>query len=228
MNSIYKDTPVNELLDMENIEYKAPSGAYLFVKRMFDIIMSAIALVILSPLFLAIAVAVKLDDGGNVIHRRMCMGSDGKLFVMYKFRSMKTDADCLEKWLTPEEIEAYKGEIKLDNDPRITRVGKFIRKLSIDELPQLLCILQGKMSFVGPRPIIREECENYGDKLPLLLKARPGLTGYWQVNGRSNSTYKGGVRQGLELYYVLNRSLWLDIKIIFKTFKVVFKREGAM
>lgn len=211
----------------EKIEYKQPSGFYLFLKRAFDIVFSILMIIILSPVFLLVALCIKIEDGGPVIHKRMCVLPDGNLFPMYKFRSMKPDADNLSKWLSQDELAEYRNEAKINNDPRITKCGKIIRKVSIDELPQLFNILFGTMSFVGPRPITKEETVHYGDLLPLLLKAKPGLTGNWQVNGRSNSTYVSGQRQELELYYAANRSIWLDIKIFFKTFKVVISKEGA-
>ncbi|MPN06675.1 Undecaprenyl phosphate N,N'-diacetylbacillosamine 1-phosphate transferase [bioreactor metagenome] len=146
---------------------------------------------------------------------------------MYKFRSMIPDADNLEGHLTAEQIEQYQKEIKLDNDPRITKVGKFIRKTSIDELPQLFSILKGDMSFVGPRPLVERELGYYGSQIESILSVKPGLTGYWQVNGRSDSTYQSGKRQALELYYVTHCSPWFDIKIILQTILVVLKGVGA-
>ncbi len=201
---------------------------YLAVKRLADIILSALALILLSPLMLVLALMVKLEDGGPVIHHRACVKKGGGTFIMYKFRSMKTDADKLENYMTPEQIAQYKKEIKLDNDPRITKCGKKLRKYSLDELPQLLNILKGDMSIVGPRPIIPEETFHYGDKIDDMLSAKPGLTGYWQVHGRSTSTYERGERQRLELYYAYHRNLWLDIKIFFMTFFVVITGKGAM
>ncbi len=216
-----------DVLSLEKIEYKKPASAYLFFKRFFDLLFAIIAVIILSPLMLIVAIAIKLEDGGPVIHNRMCVKADGSLYKMHKFRSMKTDADSLEKWLSPDEIKQFYAEAKIENDPRITRCGKIIRKLSIDELPQLFCIIEGTMSFVGPRPITPQETIHYGDKLSMVLEATPGLTGNWQVNGRSDCSYKSRKRQGLELYYVANRCLSLDIKIFFKTFKVVLSGEGA-
>lgn len=197
-------------------------------KRLLDIVLSLLGLIVLSPLFLIVAILIRREDGGPVIHTRICNGRNGAPCAMYKFRSMKTDADRLEKYFTPEQAEAYRREVKLDHDPRITRTGGFLRRTSIDELPQLVSILKGDMSIVGPRPVVDDELSNYvGMQRDLILSVRPGLTGYWQANGRSRVTYASGERQEMELYYVEHRSFWLDIKIILKTVLVVFRQEGA-
>ena len=146
---------------------------------------------------------------------------------MYKFRSMKVNADKLEDTLTSEELEEYRTEYKIRNDQRVTRVGRFIRKYSIDELPQLFNILKGELSFIGPRPVLDEETRLYGDKRELLLSVRPGLTGYWQAYGRNNVTYESGERQAMELYYIENFSWWFNVKIFFRTIKAVITAEGA-
>lgn len=141
---------------------------------------------------------------------------------------MVMDADNLEKWLNPEQLKAYKSEFKINNDPRITHIGHFIRKSSIDELPQLLSVLKGEMSLIGPRPIVESELNNYtAEELDLIFSVKPGITGYWQVNGRSNSTYQSGIRQQMELYYVKHRSFVLDCKILIKTVWVVLCKKGA-
>lgn len=138
------------------------------------------------------------------------------------------DADNLNRWLTPDQIEEYKAECKLENDPRITGIGRFRRKTSIDELPQLISVLRNDMSLIGPRPVVASERHHYSDEeFDLLLTAKPGITGYWQVNGRSDSTYESGKRQELELYYAEHRSLFLDMKILFMTVAVVLKGKGA-
>ena len=170
IKTVFSDVELNEILDLEDIEYEKPGKSYLFFKRFFDIVISLIAIILLSPLMLIIAVIVKAEDGGYVIHKRKCIRpADYKTFTIYKFRSMRTDADDLSKWLSVDEISEYKKEIKLENDPRITKCGTFLRKLSLDELPQLFNILAGSMSLVGPRPIVPEEGVNYKDKLPMLL-----------------------------------------------------------
>ncbi len=213
--------------DLEILDSLGQQLAYKAVKRTFDIVLSFFAMIVLSPVFLVTAIAIKMDDGGPVIHRRYCIGKGNRKYIMYKFRSMKTNADDLEKLLTPEQLEEYRRECKVKDDPRITRVGKVIRRFSIDELPQLLTILKGEMSIIGPRPIVDFETEFYGKDIAKVLEAKPGLTGYWQVNGRSNATYESGKRQSLELYYVEHQSIKLDMEILFKTIKVVFRGEGA-
>lgn len=201
---------------------------YRITKRAFDIVASSLGLIISLPLTLPVAIAIKASDGGPVIHKRICLGQNGKTYIMYKFRTMVEDADNLERWLTPEQLDEYHAECKIENDPRITKVGKFLRKTSIDELPQLLTILRGDMSLVGPRPVVASERHHYTDsEFEFLLTAKPGLTGYWQVNGRSDSTYESGKRQALELYYAANQSFLMDIKILFMTIAVVMKGKGA-
>ena len=133
----------------------------------------------------------------------------------------------IEKILTPEQLLQYRTEFKIDNDPRITKVGNFLRKSSLDELPQLINILKGDISIVGPRPIVEREIVIYGKDTAKLLSVQPGLTGYWQAYARNNATYESGERQKMEMYYVEHQSLWLDIKIIFKTFSSVLKGSGA-
>ena len=199
---------------------------YLAVKRFLDIVISGSALVVLSPLLLVIAVMIKREDGGPVLYHRKCVGKNG-YYDMLKFRTMVADADNFEKYLTPDQLEEYRRNIKLDDDPRITRTGKFLRRTSLDELMQLVSILRGDMSIIGPRPMVEAESRYFGDSLERVLEAKPGLTGYWQVNGRSDCTYESGERQRLELYYADHRSLWMDIRIFFKTFAVVWKGNGA-
>lgn len=202
---------------------------YNFFKRMTDILCSGFALILLSPIFLVISLIIKLSDGGNVFFGQERVGKNGKIIKVYKFRSMKMNADSLENMLTPEEYEEYKKEYKLDNDPRVTKVGKILRKTSIDELPQLLSIVKGDMSIVGPRPILQDEMEeNYSDYQACILKAvKPGLTGYWQAYARNNVGYENFERQKMELTYCRKRSMIFDIKIVFKTFKSVLVGSGA-
>ncbi len=203
-------------------------GCYLFIKRGFDIISSGLFLIIFSWLYIIIGLAVKLSDGGKIFYRHKRVGKGGKDIYIPKFRSMKKNADKLEEMLTPEQLEQYKKEYKIDNDPRITKIGNFLRKTSLDELPNVWAIFTGKISVIGPRPLMREEVmEKYGENAEKLLSVKPGMIGWWAANGRSNSTYESGDRQKLELYYVDNCSLWLDFKVIFKTIIGVFKREGA-
>lgn len=198
---------------------------YDFVKRLFDLILSLIFLILSSPFFLIISIAIKLTSEGPVffVHKRV--GLNGKTLGIYKFRSMVTNAEELIKEFTPEQKKEYEKNYKLENDPRITKVGKILRKTSLDELPQLLNILKGELSFVGPRPIMEEETKIFGNYRSMLLSVKPGLTGYWAANGRSNVTYKR--RRAMEIYYIKNRSIVMDIKILIKTFISVFKHEGA-
>ena len=226
---------VNEPLDLSanadgDAEHRAEQKlhAYLIVKRLFDITASLIGIILSSPIMLAAAIMVKANDGGPVIHTRLCLGKNGNRCRMFKFRTMVQDADNLERWLTAEQIREYKAECKLKNDPRITKIGRFLRKTSIDELPQLFSVLCNDMSLIGPRPVVESERRHYTDEeFAKLLTVKPGITGYWQVNGRSDSTYESGRRQELELYYVDNQSVLLDLSILFKTVGVVVHGGGA-
>ena len=196
------------------------------IKRLFDIIVSLLGLLILSPLFLLLTILIKCDSKGPVFFIQKRVGRNGKKFGIFKFRTMRINAEELIASFTPEQLKEWKENFKLKNDPRITRVGKFLRNTSLDELPQLINIFIGNMSLVGPRPIVEEELEWYGEKKNVLLSVRPGLTGWWATNGRSEVSYPE--RCNYELYYVYNCSLFLDIKILFKTFSAVFSRKGAM
>lgn len=200
---------------------------YHFIKRAVDIVGSLIGLILLSPIFLILAILVKWEDGGNVFYGHIRIGYHGKKIKVYKFRSMKMNVGNLEKLLTPEQLEQYQKEFKIDNDPRITKIGNVLRKLSLDELPQLFNILIGDISIVGPRPIVEKETHIYGKDVAKLLSVKPGLTGYWQAYARNNATYESGERQQMEMFYVDNNSLWMDIKILFKTVISVIKKEGA-
>ena len=201
---------------------------FVILKRLQDIVVSLAAILLTLPVTVLVAIAIKLEDGGPIFYVSKRMGQYGKEFYIYKFRSMKVNADKLENILSPEELERYYKEYKLDNDPRITKVGNFIRKHSIDKLPQFINILKGDMAMIGPRPILQKELEeNYPDNKELLLSLKPGLTGYWQAFGRNNVTYQSGERQAMELYYIEHFSGALDMKIRLKTIEVVFTAEGA-
>ena len=201
---------------------------YAFVKRMFDIVASAAALIILSPIMLIAAILVYVDDPGKVFYGHVRIGKNGKPFKMWKFRSMYMNADKMIDLLTPEQAKQYYTEFKIDNDPRITKIGNFLRKTSLDELPQLFNVLCNDMSLVGPRPLIESEIQTYyEDTHDVLLAVKPGVTGYWQAYARNNATYQSGEWQKMEMYYVRNASLWLDIKILFKTVESVLKKSGA-
>ncbi len=203
-------------------------GCYVFFKRAFDIFASGLALILLSPIFLVLSLCVKCSDGGKVFYKHKRIGKNGKQIFITKFRSMKPNADQLENMLTPEQLEQYKREFKIDNDPRITKLGNFLRKTSLDELPQLWDIFAGRISIIGVRPLMAEEIVlNYKEDAGKLLSMKPGMIGWWAANGRSNCTYESGKRQELELYYIDHCSIWLDIKIVFKTVFSVLKRDGA-
>jgi lipopolysaccharide/colanic/teichoic acid biosynthesis glycosyltransferase len=201
---------------------------YLFIKRLFDFLASLAALILLSPLMLILAILVYLDDPGKVFYGHLRIGKNGKPFKMWKFRSMYMNADKMIDQLTPAQAKQYYTEFKIDNDPRITKIGNFLRKTSLDELPQLFNVLCNDMSLVGPRPLIESEIQTYyADMYDTLLAVKPGVTGYWQAYARNNATYQSGERQKMEMYYVHNASLWLDIKILFKTIGSVLKKQGA-
>lgn len=228
--AILQETTINNISIMKK-EKTNKKVLYNFTKRIIDIIGSIIGILILIPTTLIIYLARKVlkEDKGPLFYEQLRYGKNGKVFRLYKFRSMCIGADKkLKEYLenNDEAREEFEKTHKLQNDPRITKIGNFLRKSSLDELPQMINILKGDMSFVGPRPVVEKEVEEYGTNKDKFLSVRPGLTGYWQVNGRSNTTYEE--RMEMELYYVDNCSLWLDIKIFFKTFITVFKKEGAV
>ncbi len=198
---------------------------YRFIKRLFDIVASSIAVVILSPLLLIIAICIKVDDPkGPVFYTQIRVGKDGKHFRMFKFRSMVNNADeLLAKLRSKNEVNG--AMFKMKNDPRITRVGRFIRKYSLDELPQLVNVVGGSMSIVGPRPPLVSEVAEYTDYDKQRLMVKPGATGMWQVGGRNDVDFAEMVR--LDLTYIQERSIWLDLKIMFETVKVMIVPNGA-
>lgn len=198
---------------------------YRVIKRAFDFIVALIASVITIPVFLLIAIEIKVDSRGPVFFVHHRVGKDGKPLSLLKFRTMVVGAEEMIKNFNPEQEKEWQENFKLENDPRITRIGKFLRKTSLDELPQLYNILIGNLSFVGPRPVTKEEIEKYGENKVKVLSVTPGLTGWWACNGRSNIDYEE--RMKLELYYVDHASLSLDIKILFKTVGVIATHEGA-
>lgn len=213
--------------DDEITQVRKSDIAYRFVKRTFDILVSGLSLVLLSPIFLILIILIKLDSKGKAFYRHKRIGKNGEIIYLYKFRSMYSDSkERLEELLKDPKIKKeWEENYKLDPDPRITKIGNILRKTSLDELPQLLNILNGDMSIVGPRPIIEEELEKYGLYKQKFLSVTPGLTGWWACNGRSCTSYED--RMKLELYYVDHRSIKLDLKIIYKTFVSVIKRDGA-
>ncbi len=217
---------VIEALSMEyNVNLYKKKPIYTFIKRVFDLITSGLALVILSPVFIIIAILIKLNSKGPVFYGHKRVGKNGKMFKVWKFRSMKIDNRPLEEILTPEQLEEYKRDFKVTNDPRVTKMGKILRKTSLDELPQLWNIFNGQMSVVGWRPILQEELERFGENKELLLKCKPGLSGYWASHGRSDTTYEDRIK--MELYYAVKRGIWLDIRVFWHTLFGVFSGDGA-
>ena len=198
---------------------------YHLIKRMIDVVLSLFGLVLISPFVVIIAILIKIDSKGPVFFKHHRIGKNGKPFSMYKFRTMKDGAEAMINDFTPEQLEEWRENFKLKDDPRITRIGKFLRKTSLDELPQLVNILRGDMSIVGPRPVIEVELEEYGNDKDEFLSIRPGLTGWWASNGRSEISYPE--RCSYELYYVRNESFWLDVKVMFLSVFSVFLHKGA-
>ena len=199
---------------------------YNFFKRSFDIISASIGILFLLPLFIVLAILVKLDSNGPIFFSHKRIGKNGKIIGIYKFRSMVSNSEEIFKNFTEEQKKEFEKNFKLDDDPRITKIGGFLRKTSLDELPQLLNIIKGDMSVVGPRPIVRAEVEKYGVCADKLFSVKPGLTGFWQANGRSDTTYEERVQ--MDMYYIDNRSFLLDIRIILKTVISVIRKEGAV
>ena len=202
---------------------------YLFIKRLFDIFCALFGVLLLIPIMIVIKViSVISGDFNSIMYSQERIGMDGKVFYLYKFRTMVPNADkLLEQTLNSSQelkLEWIQNQ-KLENDPRITKVGKIIRKLSIDEVPQFVNILMGDMSLIGPRPLVKGELDDHDGNHDIYESVKPGITGWWACNGRSATTYEK--RLELEYYYVNNRSLLMDIKCILGTVKAVIKRDGA-
>ena len=204
----------------------ARKKVYLAIKRLIDIIGSLIGIILLSPLYIIIAILIKFDSPGKIVFGHTRKGKGGKDIKVYKFRTMYSNASEIFESFTPEQKEEYYKNFKLDNDPRVTKLGGFLRKTSLDELPQLFNILKGDMTIIGPRPIVEKEISKYGDKAEKLFSVVPGLAGYWQANGRSDTTYEERIE--MDMYYIDNMSFWLDTKILFQTAISVLKGEGAI
>lgn len=198
---------------------------YLAAKRVFDLLSATMLLLLIWPVFILLAVAIKIDSPGPVYFKHRRIGMHGEPLDLYKFRSMVTNAGDLIQEFTPEQKKEWEENFKLEHDPRITKMGKFLRKTSLDELPQLLNIIQGNLSVVGPRPVIQDELEKYGDNQEKFLSAKPGLTGYWQAYARSDVDYDK--RMKMELYYIDHASFWWDLQIIFATVGAVLGGKGA-
>lgn len=201
-----------------------PPYLYFIIKRGLDIVLSCVGLMLSLPIFLVIALCIKLDDGGSVLHFREIIGQNGRRFFALKFRTMISDADTyLAK--RPELLQRYQQNMKLMNDPRITQLGKFLRRTSLDELPQLFNVLTGDMSLVGPRIIHPTELPRYREWAQKRLSVKPGLTGLWQVSRRQHICYEERIL--LDMQYIDTRSSTADLAILFKTFKVFIIHTGA-
>lgn len=204
---------------------------YKFLKRVIDIIGGLVGVILLIPMTLCIYIAriITKENDGPIFYEQLRVGKNGKEFRFYKYRSMVMNADeKLEEYLEQNEEARleYQKYKKLRHDPRITKLGEFLRKTSIDEFPQFINVLKGDMSLVGPRPYLHREIEDMGDNYNTIILVKPGITGYWQVNGRSQKDFKE--RTDMDVAYVHDRSLWFDIKILIKTVLKTFKKEGAM
>ncbi|WP_300386259.1 sugar transferase [Clostridium sp.] len=211
--------------NMEITYKEVDKVAYNLIKRLMDIVLSLIAIVVLSPVLLIVALAIRINSKGKIVFGHERIGKNMKRFKVYKFRTMHENSEEIFDNFSDEQKKEYYINFKLDNDPRITSIGGFLRRTSLDELPQLINILKGNMSVVGPRPIVEKEIEKYGEHAEIVFSILPGLTGYWQANGRSDTTYDERVQ--MDMYYIRNRSIFMDIKIILKTFTSVIKKEGA-
>jgi Undecaprenyl-phosphate galactose phosphotransferase WbaP len=200
----------------------------VWIKRLMDISIIIVGSIVFSPVLLLIIIFIKLSSPGPVLYSQKRIGQYGKHFKAYKFRSMVSNADEILKELLAKDKNAreeWRQNQKLKNDPRITLIGKIIRKTSLDEIPQFINVVKGEMSLIGPRPIVDNEAEKYGDNFQRIFSIKPGLTGLWQVSGRSDTNYAD--RISYDTYYLQNWSVWLDIWIIVKTFGVILKGSGA-
>jgi Undecaprenyl-phosphate galactose phosphotransferase WbaP len=198
------------------------------VKRLMDTVLAGLGVLVFSPLLLVLAVLVKLTSRGPVLFGHRRLGEGGTPIRVYKFRSMVVDAEVrLQEVLAadPSLRAEYEATYKLKQDPRVTRLGRWLRRTSMDELPQLFNVLRGDLSLVGPRPIVADEIAKYGSASAVILRVRPGVTGLWQVSGRSDVDY--GERVRLDMEYITHWSLWLDLRILAATLPAVLRRKGA-
>lgn len=223
INSFY-----NEKIVLVNLHNNLKSLKNRIIKQLLDIVLSSIGILLLSPLFILLAIWVKIDSSGPVIYSGKRLGLNGDSFKCYKFRTMYTNGDeILDSYFKkyPDKKKFYDMYHKLNDDPRVTRVGKVLRKLSLDELPQLFNVLLGDMSLVGPRPYLLSEKKDMDGAKDIILMAHPGITGLWQVSGRSEVTFSE--RLQMDMWYVRNWSVWIDIILLLKTVKVVILHKGA-
>ncbi|WP_455137355.1 sugar transferase [Thermophilibacter sp.] len=195
---------------------------YRAIKRAFDVVFSGVVCLVGLVPSLLLCAAIRLDSPGPAIFRQERVGLGGKKIGIFKFRSMVADAhEHPERYMTPEQLDTWRREQKLDNDPRITRVGRFLRNSSLDEIPQFLNVLLGDLSVIGPRPVTESETYEFGESRDEFLSVKPGITGWWQVTERNDATWANGDRQLLELFYVRHASLALDARIFFRTFRAM-------
>lgn len=206
-------------LDNRSFGYKA-------VKRVFDLLVSTLVMVVGAVPGLLLAFFIWRSTGGSPIYSQIRVGQYGKRFRIYKFRTMVADSDNVEKYFTAEQLEVWNRERKVNDDPRITRLGRFLRATSVDELPNFINVFLGQMSTVGPRAIAEAEFQWYGRRAPELVAVTPGITGWWQVTDRNDAMYETGARQHRELFYVSSASVMMDIKILLMTFKAMSTRTG--
>lgn len=206
-------------------DLQVKNKAYLAAKRVLDIVISVVGLIITFLPMVIIAALIKLETPGPAIYIHHRIGKDGGPLPLLKFRSMFLNADDMMASFTPEQTAEWEKNFKLEKDPRITKIGNFLRKSSLDELPQLVNVLKGELSLVGPRPIVTEELEKYGENKTKFLSVKPGLTGYWQAYARSTCTYEE--RMEMELLYAEKANFWWDIKIMFATVISVLQGRGA-
>lgn len=197
---------------------------YFAFKRAFDIVFSAVVCAVLAVPVVAACVAIEIDSPGKPFFRQKRVGKGGKPIYIFKLRTMVSDAhEHPEKYMTPEQLAQWRREQKVDNDPRITHVGRFLRHTSLDELPQFINVLTGDLSVIGPRPVTLEETFEYGDARDEVLACKPGITGWWAATDRNDSTWGSGQRQARELFYVRHQSFGLDARVFVKTFKAMRK-----
>ena len=202
----------------------APPRSDLLLKTLLDLILTGLGVIVLSPVFLILALIVRFDSPGPVLYRRRVMGRGGTQFNAFKFRTMRVDGDAILA-ASPALQAALQRDQKLKNDPRVTRSGRWMRKTSLDELPQLLNVLRGQMSLVGPRMISPPELARYGECAAELLTVKPGITGLWQVSGRSDLPRDDRVR--LDMHYVRTRTIAMDVKLLLMTIPALLRGRGA-
>ena len=224
--TLREESQVNDALEQAGLE-AAPrymDRSYRVMKRIFDFTLSLIGLIVLFPVFVAISLLIVLSDGFPIIFKQLRLGEGGKEFYIYKFRSMRRNAEEILR-SDPKLMEEYQRTFKLENDPRLLSFGKFLRSTSLDELPQLFNVLKGEMSLVGPRPIVLKEIEKYGEDETVYMAMKPGCAGLWQCSGRSDLSYPE--RVALDVEYFRTAKMRMDVMVLLKTVKSIFKRQGA-